>query len=223
MTDDPSSEQGNKGVSGLDGPISRYLNRPVSRLIASRVAQRPITANQWSGIAFGTTMLGAAAFAFRLPRLAAVAVHAGSVLDGLDGEVARAQGTAGPSGALLDLALDRSCDVAILGGLARGAGGHGTDWLAALIAANGIVTASVVKERLSAETVAAARTQRAEAASGWQRALMPLGSRDVRLFAVTLLGLARRPRLALWGLAALTSIRLIERVRVGRALVLERD
>lgn len=223
MTGDPLAGSDDKGVSGLDGPISRYLNRPISRLITARVAAHPISANQWSGIAFATTLLGAAAFAVRLPRLGALAVHAGSVLDGVDGEVARAKGTAGPSGALLDLALDRTADVAILGGLAHGAGGRRADWAAALVAANGVVTASVAKERLSAEAVAAARTQRAEAASGWKRALMPLGNRDGRLLAITVLGLLRRPRLALWGIAALSSVRLIERVRVGRAILEGRD
>jgi phosphatidylglycerophosphate synthase len=212
-----------KGLSGLDGPISRYLNRPLSRWISARVAHRSPSADHWSWIAFGAALAGAAAFALRLPRLGAVAVHAGSVLDGVDGEVAQAQGTAGPSGALLDLALDRTADVAILGGLARAAGGGTSSWIAALIAANGIVTASVVKERLSAEAVTAADTQRTEAAAGWQRALMPLGSRDGRLFLVAVLGLVRKPRLALWGLAAHSTLRLVERVRVGRSQLSDRD
>ena len=219
MTVEPESETADKGIAGLDGPISRYLNRPVSRQISSRVAAGSITADQWSWIAFGTTLLGAAAFVLRLPRFAALLVHAGSVLDGVDGEVARAQGTAGPSGALLDLALDRTADVALVAALARGAGGGTANWIAALVAANGIVTASVVKERLSAEAVAASDTQRSEAASGWRRLLMPFGSRDGRLFAIALLGIARKPRLALWWLAAHSSLRLVERVRVGRELL----
>jgi len=214
--ENPVADAADKGVSGVDGPVSRYLNRPVSRLISARVGDGPRSADDWSWIAFASTLVGALAFAIRLPRFGALFVHAGSVLDGVDGEVARAQGTAGPSGALLDLALDRTADVALLGGLARGAGGRTTDWAAALIAANGIVTASVVKERLAAEAVAPVETQRIEAASGWQRLVMPLGSRDGRLLTIALLGVARRPRLALWGLAALSSLRLIERVRVAR-------
>ena len=211
--------EGDKGLSGLDGPVSRYLNRPLSRRISARVADQPITADQWSWIAFAAAILGAAAFAFRLPRLGALLVHTGSVLDGVDGEVARAQGTAGPGGALLDLVLDRTADVAILAGIALGGGGRTADWFAALTAANGIVGASVVKERLSAEGVRAADTQRAEAAAGWQRALLPLGGRDGRLFTVALFGFARRPRLALWWLAAHSALRLIQRVRVGRQLL----
>jgi CDP-L-myo-inositol myo-inositolphosphotransferase len=223
VTDAGTLSQRDKGISGLDGPVSRYLNRPLSRRLSARVAGRAISADQWSWVAFGSTIAGAAAFAGRRPRLGALLVHAGSVLDGVDGEVARAQGTAGPSGALLDLVLDRSADVAILAGLARGAGGTTGDWAAALVAANGIVTASVAKERLSAEAVPAADTQRHEAAEGWRRWLMPLGSRDGRLFAIALLGLARRPRLALWALAAHSSLRLVERVRAGRVLLATRS
>ncbi len=210
---------GDKGVSGLDGPVSRYLNRPLSRRISARVVDKPITADQWSWIAFATALLGAAAFALRLPRLGALLVQASSILDGVDGEIARAHGTAGPGGALLDLALDRTADVAILAGIARGGGGRTVDWLVALVAANGIVTASVVKERLSAEGVLAADTQRIEAKTGWQRVLLPLGGRDGRLFSIAVLGFARSPRLALWWLAAHSSVRLIERVRIGRRLL----
>ncbi len=42
----------------------------------------------------------------------------GSILDGLDGSVARAAGTESPRGALLDAMADRIGEVAVLGGLA---------------------------------------------------------------------------------------------------------
>jgi phosphatidylglycerophosphate synthase len=218
-TADPEPIEGDKGTAGLDGPISRYFNRPLSGRISTRVADQPITADQWSWIAFVSAMFGAAAFALRFPRLGSLLVHTGSILDGVDGEVARAQGTAGPSGALLDLVLDRTADVTILAGIAHGVGGRTTDWLAALTAANGIVGASVVKERLSAEGVRAADTQRSESETGWQRALLLLGGRDGRLFSIALLGLARRPRFALYWLAAQSTVRLVRRVRTGRRLL----
>ena len=179
-----------------------------------------ITADQWSWIAFGTTLLGAAAFVLRLPRFAALLVHAGSVLDGVDGEVAR-RGRARPGPAVRS-SISRSIARPTSRWSLRWRavlGAEPANWIAALVAANGIVTASVVKERLSAEAVAASDTQRSEAASGWRRLLMPFGSRDGRLFAIALLGIARKPRLALWWLAAHSSLRLVERVRVGRELL----
>ncbi|MEE9277692.1 MAG: CDP-alcohol phosphatidyltransferase family protein [Dehalococcoidia bacterium] len=205
-----------KGVSGADGAISRRLNRPVSRRISPRLAALPLTPNHWSWVAFGLVCAGAGAFALGAPRAGALLTHAGSVVDGVDGEVARLQGTASEQGAFLDLVLDRMADTALLAGLSAGAGGRATDWLLALAAANGIVTASVAKERLSAEGVAPAELQRREAAGGdWVAKLMPLGGRDGRLFAVAIAGLLRRPRLALGWLAVSSSLRLVRRLSIG--------
>jgi len=48
----------------------------------------------------------------------AVVAVTGSLLDGLDGSVARAAGTQSPRGALLDAVADRTGEIAVLGGLA---------------------------------------------------------------------------------------------------------
>lgn len=47
----------------------------------------------------------------------ALVALAGSILDGLDGSVARAAGTESPRGALLDAASDRIAEVSVLAGL----------------------------------------------------------------------------------------------------------
>jgi CDP-L-myo-inositol myo-inositolphosphotransferase len=218
--DEPDAD---KGVSGLDGPVSRRLNRPVSRRISSRVARHPMTPNQWSGLAFGAVCAGALAFAARLPRLGAVLVHAGSVLDGVDGEVARLQGTASPSGALLDLALDRVSDVAVAGGLAAGAGGRGIDWLLALASTSGVLTSGIVKERLGAEGKSVAGLQREEARASAVDRLLPWTGRDGRLLAVTVAGLLRAPRLGLLWLAVTSNVRLVRRLAAARALLEGRE
>ena len=223
MTADPPNERPDKGAAGTDGPVARHLNRPLSRQISRRAFSLPLSPDAWSYAAFGLVSAGAAAFAVRAPRLGALLVHAGSVLDGVDGEVARLQGTATAEGALLDLALDRMSDVALVAGLARGAGGGAADLALALAAANGIVTASVVKERAAAEGIRPAELQRVESRGGMAAALLPLGGRDGRLFAVVLLGLARRPRLALWWLTALSTWRLALRLRTARELLRRRD
>ncbi len=212
-----------KGVSGADGPISRRLNRPLSGFISSSVASWPVTPDQWSYAAFYSVCAGAAAFAVHMPRTGALLVHVGSVLDGVDGEVARHQGTTSPQGALLDLALDRVSDVALLAGLAVGAGGRKIDWLLALTAANGVLTAGVVKERIGAEGLNVAQLQREEAEQGAIDALLPYTSRDGRLFAVALCGLLRQPRLGLLWLAATSSLRLARRLRAARDLLRSRS
>jgi CDP-L-myo-inositol myo-inositolphosphotransferase len=212
-----------KGVAGSDGPISRRLNRPISSRISAHVAGWPVTADQWSYISFASVCTGALAFATHSPRLGAALVHAGSVLDGVDGEVARLQQTSSAQGALLDITLDRASDVALLGGLALGAGGRRIDWLLALAAANGIVTAGVVKERVGHEGVDVAGLQQQEAVDGGLDTLVRYTGRDGRLFAVTLGGLIRQPRLALLWLAATSNWRLIRRLRAARALLRRRD
>ncbi len=211
-----------KGVAGSDGVISRRLNRPISSRISPLVAGWPVTPDQWSYISFGSVCAGALAFAARAPRLGAALVHAGSVLDGVDGEVARLQGRSTAQGALLDLTLDRVSDIVLVAGLAIGAGGRRLDWLLALAAANGILTAGVVKERIGHEGADVAELQQQEAAGGDFAALLPYTGRDGRLFAVALAGLVRQPRLALLWLAATSNWRLIRRLKAARALLRRR-
>ncbi|HJM75278.1 MAG TPA: CDP-alcohol phosphatidyltransferase family protein [Dehalococcoidia bacterium] len=220
--DDASAAHESKGVAGSDGPISRRLNRPISSRISAHVGGWPVTADQWSYISFASVCTGALAFAAHAPRLGAALVHAGSVLDGVDGEVARLQQTASAQGALLDLTLDRASDIALLGGLALGAGRRRIDWLLALAAANGIVTAGVVKERVGHEGEDVAQLQQQEAVDGSLDTLVRYTGRDGRLFAVTLAGLIRQPRLALLWLAATSNWRLIRRLGAARALLRRR-
>ena len=208
-----------KGVSGLDGPVSRHLNRPLSRQISTRVSAWPVTPNQWSWAAFGVVCAGALAFAVRAPRLAALIVHSGSVLDGVDGEVARLQGTSSASGALLDLVLDRVSDVAVLAGLAVGAGGRRIDWILALVAANGMLTSGIVKERVGAELQPVAQLQRSESTRSPVDRLLPWTGRDARLLAVTAAGLLRAPRLGLAWLAITSNVRLVRRFAAARVLL----
>jgi len=219
VTADGRSELDGKGASGLDGPVSRTLNRPISRRISARVAPRPVTPDQWSWVAFGAVTAGAAGFALGAPRLGAVLVHAGSVLDGVDGEVARLQGTSSASGALLDLVLDRVSDVLVLAGLAQGAGGRRIDWLLALAAANGVLTSGIVKERLGAERQSVAHLQRQESSRSAVDRLLPWTNRDGRLFAVALSGAIRQPRAGLAWLAATSNLRLLRRAGAARALL----
>ena len=211
-----------KGAAGLDGPISTHVNRPLMRRVAAGVADLPVTADQWTWAGFAVSLAGAAAFALHAPRAGAVLVQAGALLDTLDGEVARRQGTAGPPGALLDLTLDRVSDVALLAGLAAGAGGRTLDWALALAAANGIVTASVVKERLGAEGGSVAQLQRDEVAGGVANALLQYLNRDVRQLGISVCGLLRQPRLALLCLAAGSNWRLARRLGVARELLRRR-
>ena len=137
--------------------------------------------------------------------------------------MARLQQNASAQGALLDVTLDRCSDVALLGGLALAAGDRRLDWMLALAAANGIVTAGVVKERVGHEGEEVTRLQGEEAVGNTFDALLRYTNRDGRLFAVTVFGLIDQPRLALLWLAVTSNWRLARRLDAARSLLRRRS
>ena len=157
----------------LEGPVSRHLNRRFSVPIARALAHTPITPNQVSvfacAMAFGALGLLAAGRTIE----AGAMIQASSIVDGVDGDLARAKSMVSKFGGLFDAVLDRLADAAIAGGMAWYALEH-EDWPAALTlgfaATVGFLLVSYTRARL--ETVGGARAA-AE--------LMGLASRDVRL------------------------------------------
>jgi len=102
-----------------DGPISRHLNRRLSRRITELIlrSNAPITPNQVSLLSFLTALIGSLLYIPGLDPLAGVLVQLSSVIDGVDGELARARGETSPLGAFIDSVLDRLADAAIVLGL----------------------------------------------------------------------------------------------------------
>jgi NDP-sugar pyrophosphorylase family protein/phosphatidylglycerophosphate synthase len=102
--------------SEKDGPVARYLNRPLSLAITRAISRFRPSPNAVSFAAFLTAMLAAVAVALPdFPRIAAAAlVQFASVIDGVDGEVARATFRDTRFGAFLDGILDRVGDAAVL-------------------------------------------------------------------------------------------------------------
>jgi CDP-alcohol phosphatidyltransferase len=100
-----------------DGPVSRWLNRPVSTRLSMALAPLRPAPDLVSLVAFALGLAGAALLAAGQGLAGALLVHASSVADGMDGEVARLQLRGGPRGALLDGVLDRVADGAVLAGL----------------------------------------------------------------------------------------------------------
>jgi CDP-L-myo-inositol myo-inositolphosphotransferase len=103
-----------------DGPISRYLNRPLSTRITRRLVVRSVTPNQISIFCFGLSLLAAALFGAggALPlALGGVLAQFASVVDGCDGEVARLKLRESDFGGWFDAVLDRYSDAFLLFGL----------------------------------------------------------------------------------------------------------
>ncbi len=103
-----------------DGPVSRYLNRPLSIRISRHLVKYPVTPNQISLFSFLCSMLGAGLFAFGgYPGLllGGLLAQFASVLDGCDGEVARLKFQGSDYGGWFDAVLDRYADAFLLFGL----------------------------------------------------------------------------------------------------------
>ncbi|MCC6047056.1 MAG: CDP-alcohol phosphatidyltransferase family protein [Desulfurococcaceae archaeon] len=99
-----------------DGPVARYINRRVSRRITYLIVRRNIgiTPNQLSLISFLLALLSSYLYLARLPAVAGVLVQLSSIVDGVDGELARIRGLQSRCGAFLDAVLDRYADIAIV-------------------------------------------------------------------------------------------------------------
>lgn len=100
---------------GGDGLISRYLNRKVSTWVSARVINF-LSPNQATLLTTLLGLLAAATLAFS-PKGAALLYQLSSMLDGMDGEIARASLRTTSFGGWLDSVLDRLVDFAFLAGL----------------------------------------------------------------------------------------------------------
>jgi len=100
-----------------EGIVSRHLNRRLSRPLSALLARTPVTPNQVSLASFAIALISLALFLFGFNIWAGLAAQSSSVVDGVDGELARRKGMATRFGGFFDAILDRYADVAILAGL----------------------------------------------------------------------------------------------------------
>ena len=110
--------------SSLEGPVSRYLNRRLSEPLARLLAPTPLTPNQVSFLSLLVALGALAAFATGQPIAAGLLIQTSSIVDGVDGDLARLQGRASRFGAVFDAVLDRYADAAIVGGMTWWAWSH---------------------------------------------------------------------------------------------------
>ncbi len=102
-----------------DGPVSRHINRPVSTRISVFLFLRGIyvSPNLISILSFLLALLSSILIVRGLLIAAAILIQLSSIIDGVDGEVARLFGTANRFGGLLDSLLDRYADLLIIAGM----------------------------------------------------------------------------------------------------------
>jgi choline kinase len=202
-----------------DGPISRWLNRPLSTRITMALSAARIP--PWV-LSIFTGLVGLwAAWSLSASRavVGGIFVQTASMLDGVDGETARLQWRTSERGALLDDLLDRMVDAAIVAGLGL--------WLwddpsrlfrsliiGATVAAWPLVHLAVRKPFQVFEV---------PHSDGRRPLMVVLGSRDVRLLIVAGLSVVDRPWVALAAMSAAYLISVLRRVpfmlsRVGRGI-----
>ena len=169
-------------ASAYDGLVSRHLNRRLSRPVARLLAKSPMTPNQVTVVSLCVATGSLAAFAFGVPIAGGLLAQAGSVIDGVDGDLARFAGRGTKFGSFFDAVVDRYSDALVLLGLTLWAasGGAGTAaWAAGFAALSGSFAVTYTRARVDESR----RTM-------FDRGVASLASRDVRLLLVMIGALA---------------------------------
>ncbi len=186
-------------VKPTDGIVSRLINRRLSIPISTRLARCcPPSPDLVSVAAAALVGLAGPLYAAGKHALAGIAAQLGSILDGVDGEIARLTGRQSRAGALLDTVLDRLADITLLAGMSLAALNQLQDpklaTLLAVLAVSGDLMVSYIHAFI-------------EKIAGRHPALIGkipnIAGRDTRLLIAFLAGLAGNPAAGLAAIAAL--------------------
>ncbi len=103
-----------------DGPVSRYINRRVSTAItrALLATGRPPSPDVVTVVTTAVALLAAYSVISVGGVVAGIIIQLASIIDGVDGEIARATGRSSKAGAFLDSMMDRLADIAIITAIA---------------------------------------------------------------------------------------------------------
>ncbi len=230
-----------------DGLVSRFINRPISRAISRVLLKTPVTPTAWTLAIFLLPVAGAA-FLTRGDYFSVVVgllfFQLYSILDGCDGEIARAKYLESPRGRQLDTWCDVIGNLLLVLGLGDGLSRVTTPvsfyliesiFVAILIVTNELLLLFLSRQSQTPKIVAGALYPRHERTfegsgmlvfgerfAGW---LVQLTKRDVALVAFLFLALAGRSGwiLHLLGVvAAISSIlalKSIARARTGSGVI----
>ena len=194
-----------------EGLVSRHLNRRFSRPIARLLTPTPITPNQISLFAF-LVAVGAAALFWQGHNIwAGVAVQASSIIDGVDGDLARSKSMTSLFGGFFDALLDRYADALILAGLGY--------WAFTYQAGAGQTTTTILAGAAIVGSLMISYSRaRAEATFGQPFEGLPgaLASRDLRLLVIMLGAIFGQAVATLAIIGALTNMVVLWRIGVAR-------
>lgn len=188
-----------------DGPVSRLINRRVSALVTRAILRSglSVTPNQVTAAVFALSVLTAALIGLGELVLGGILVQLCSILDGVDGELARIRGLSSRRGAFIDTMADRYSNLMFLAAasyVSAGAASPQLVLLAAVAAVSGDLMVSYLHSRAKMDF-------------GVHPALVgPLdsaASRDVRLLILSVLLVLERPLAALLIIGVLSHLYVI--------------
>ncbi len=104
-------------VPAKDSVVSKYINRKFSLRITKLLATTGITPNQVTVVSFLTAAASAFCFAAATPILGGLLAQLCSIIDGVDGEIARLKFQKSSFGGIFDSILDRYADFIIVIGM----------------------------------------------------------------------------------------------------------
>ena len=170
----------------MDGIVSRHLNRRLSRPLAAALAHTPLTPNGATFLTLAFSLGMGALVALGQNLAGGIGIQLASIIDGVDGDLARLTGRASRFGAALDAIADRYADAAIIGGMTIYAARF-EEWPHAeavgALALAGALTVSYSRARAEAEGLWPIGGRWSVAGGRWSvgAVLGMLATRDVRL------------------------------------------
>jgi len=181
-----------------DGYISKHINRKMSEPMARLLAKTRVTPNQMTWAAFGIALLSFVSFILGHNIIAGILVQLSSIVDGVDGSLARLKGMTSEFGGFLDSVLDRYADILIVLGLTLWSLSHETYsgiWLVGLLAITGTICISYTRARISPNH-----------RHLFDKGFKSLASRDIRLFLIMLGAVIGQAYFCLILIAILTNV-----------------
>jgi CDP-L-myo-inositol myo-inositolphosphotransferase len=172
--------------------------------MARLLAKTRITPNQISWAAFSIALLSFVSFVFSQNIVGGLLVQLSSIVDGVDGSLARLKGTSSSFGGFLDSILDRYADILIVLGLTLWSLSHESYpgiWLAGFLAITGTLCISYTRARIDSNH-----------RHLFDRGLQSLASRDIRLFLIMVGAIIGQAYICLIVIATLTNLLVLYRL-----------
>jgi len=178
--------------------LNKYVNRKASEPIARLLAKTRVTPNQVTWAAFGIGLLSFISFILGQNIIGGLLIQLSSIVDGVDGDLARLKKMTSEFGGFLDSVLDRYVDILAVLGLTLWSLSHETYpgiWGASFAAIIGTLLISYTFADIGSEH-----------RHLFGKGLNSLAARDIRLFLIMLGAVVGQAYFCLIVIAILTNL-----------------